>query len=94
MYICTGTDPVQTGGDEHLKQLIQRYTDTWHDDFLRFISDAKCYNSVLNIMYQDRIIVFRPAPVHILQNSIIAVLIIRIWSRSGIFVTAGNVSMT
>ena len=57
--VCTGTDPVQTGGDEHLKQLIQRYTDTWHDDFLRFISDAKCYNSVLNIIYQDRIIVFR-----------------------------------
>ena len=61
-----------------------------HDDFLRFISDAKYYNSVLTIIYQDRIIVFRPAQVqpspaqpspaqvHILQNSIIADLIIRI----------------
>ena len=58
--LCTGHDPVQTGGDQH-KQLNQKYTDTdtWHDDFLRFISDAKCYNSVLNIIYQDRIIVFR-----------------------------------
>ena len=34
-----------------------------HDDFLRFISDAKYYNSVLTIIYQDRIIVFRPAQV-------------------------------
>ena len=49
-----------------------------HDDFLRFISDAKYYNSVLTIIYQDRIMVFRPVQVHILQNSIIADLIIRI----------------